>query len=186
MQQQHATGAHGRGELGEHRDKRIRAQVLDHGERVGDVSGTGRGTELGWRQVGDVGQVVQHPGAGQHTAGDVDRVDVRGPPRHRGREVPGTAPVVDDSRAGRQVRRDQLVGQDLAGHPVPGVFRGQVTVVEIVRGKGEEAQSDILASRLRRVGDDPLDPAGAEKVLAAAPGSVTDQHVRRDAREPLH
>lgn len=187
VHKQHASRAQRPGEQAERRGDGVRAQMLDHGERVGHVGGgTCRRAELRWRLVGDVGQAVQHPGAGQRAAGDVYRMNLRGPAGHGGGEVPRSAAEVDDSRARRHVRRDQLVRQNLPGSPVPVSLRGQVAVEEIVRGQGQEAQGDAFANCFRRVSGEPLHPGGTEKVLVAAPCGATDQHVCRTAREPAH
>jgi hypothetical protein len=133
------------------------------------------GLELGGGLVGDVRPAVQDPGAGKGAPGDVDCIDVAGLPRYRGREIPGTAAVVEHPGAWLEQGKYQLVGQDFTRPAVSRGFRGQIAVIEIVRRKREEAHRDSFSRALRGVGNEPFDPAGAEEVLAAALRGATDQ-----------
>ncbi len=147
-------------------------EVLHDGDAVDDVDVASAAVEVLRDEVLQVGSRVQHPRAGQHTAGDVDRgqgVDPRG---DGGGEIARAAPDVEDVVVREQVATEQVMGEDDATAPVT-LGRGVAVMLvrlEVVRAEREQPQGHASAVPGWRRCQQYRHPPGAQKVLRAGCG----------------
>ncbi len=90
------------------------------------------GAELPRSLVRDVRPCVEDPGAGQHTARNIHRVNVGRPVRHGCGQVPRPAAVIEHPLLVSQVRRDDLIGQYPPRLPIPRVLAPYIIIIEIM------------------------------------------------------